>query len=58
MNLCSHKYDFGISAECFFFSKNHGESRCDSIGEAVKRNVAKRSFQMPLNNQILDYKAF
>ena len=37
MGLCSHKYDFGISAEwVFFFATNYCKSSCDGIGGAVK----------------------
>ena len=57
MDLCSHKHDFGISAEWVFFATNYCKSPCDDIGGAVKRHVAKRSLQRFLNNQILDYKA-
>lgn len=57
INLCLHKQDFGIDAEWVFFATSHGKSPCDGIGGSVKRHVAKRSLQRPLNNQILDYKA-
>ena len=52
MDLRSHKYDFGISAE-----KAIPNFSCDDIVGTVKAHVAKRSLQRPLNNQILDYKA-
>ena len=52
MDLLSHKYDFGISAE-----KAIPNFSSDDIDWAVKAHVAKRSLQRPFNNQILDYKA-
>ena len=57
MNLCLHKYDFGLNAEWIFFATSHGKSPCDRIGGSVKRHAAKRSVQRPMNNQILDYQA-
>ena len=57
MDLCSHKCDFGISAEWVFFVTSYCKSPCDGIDGAVKRHVAKRSLLRPLNNPILDYKA-
>ena len=36
MELCSHKHDFGISAEWVFFATNYYESPCDGNGGAVK----------------------
>ena len=57
INLCHHCDDFGLDAEWIFFVTSHGKSPCDGIGGFVKRHVAKRSLQHPLNNQILDHKA-
>ena len=57
VNLCHHKQDFNIDAEWVFFATSHGKSLCDGIGGFVKRYVAKYSLQIPLNNQILNYKA-
>ena len=57
LNLCFHKQDFDIDAEWVFFATSHGKSPCDGIGGFVKRYVAKRSLQRPLNEQILDYSA-
>ena len=57
INLCLHKEDFGLDAEWVFFATSHGKSPCDGIGGVVKRHVAKRSLQRPLENQILDYKS-
>ena len=56
LNLCYHKNDFALNAEWIFFATSHGKSPCDGIGGSVKRHVAKRSLQRPLNNQILTYK--
>ena len=36
MDLCSHKHDFGISAEWMLFEISYWKSPCDSIGGAVK----------------------
>ena len=47
--LCSHKYDFSISAEWI-------RAPCDGIDGQLKQHVVKRSLQRSLNNQILDYK--
>ena len=55
VNLCHHEVDFGISAEWIFFATSHGKSPCDGIGGFVKRYVAKRSLQRPLQDQILDH---
>ena len=57
INLCHHHDNFGLDAEWIFFATSHGKSPCDGIGGFVKRHVAKRSLQHPLNNQILDHKA-
>ena len=57
LNLCSHKEDFSIEAECIFSATGHGKSLCDGIGGAVERHAAKRSLQRPLDNQIPDYRA-
>ena len=43
MDLCSHKNDFGISAEWVFFVTGYCKSPCDGIIGAVKRHAAKRS---------------
>ena len=56
LNLCYHKNDFALNAEWIFFATSHGKYPCDGIGGSVKRHVAKRSLQRPLNNQILTYK--
>ena len=52
------KDDVELDAECsgYFFASSHG--KCDAIGGFVKRFVAKRILQRPLNNQILNYKDF
>ena len=55
--MCHHKQDFGLEAEWTFFATSHGKSPCDGIGGFVKRYIAKRSLQRPLNNQILNYKS-
>ena len=55
--MCHHHEDFGVHAEWIFFATSHGKSPCDGIGGFVKRHVAKRSLQRPLNNHILDYMA-
>ena len=43
VNLCIHKNDFGIDADCFFFTACHDKLLCDGIDGAVKRHAAKRS---------------
>ena len=43
MDLCSHKNDFGISAEWVFFVTGYCKSPCDAIIGAVKRHAAKQS---------------
>ena len=48
--LCFHKHDFGISVEWISVP-------CDCIVGAIKTAFSKRSLQMYLNNQILDYNA-
>ena len=48
--LCSHKHDFGISAERI-------SGTVMTLVEQLKQHVAKRILQRSLNNQILDYKA-
>ena len=57
ISLCHHRDDFGLDAQWIFFATSHGKSPCDGVGGFVKRHVAKRSLQHPLNNQILDHKA-
>ena len=54
MDLCSHKPDFGISAERVFFATSYCKSLCDGIGGAVKTTCSQKSRQRSLNNQILD----
>ena len=56
MDLCSHKHDFGISAEWVFFATSSANLPLMALLEQLKRHVAKGSLQMSLNNQILDYK--
>ena len=36
MDLCSHKHNFGISAEWVPFATSYCKSPCDRIGGAVK----------------------
>ena len=55
MNLCLHKQDFGLDAECIFFATSHGKSPCDGVGGSVKFHAAKGSLQRPMNSRILDY---
>ena len=57
INLCHHKNDFGLDAEWIFFATSHRKSPCDGISGFVKRYVAERSLQRPLNNQILSYQS-
>ena len=57
MDLCSHKHDFGISAEWVFFQQAIANLAVMALVEQLKRHAAKRSLQSSLNNQILDYKA-
>ena len=56
MDLCSHKHDFGISAEWVFFATSFCKSSWDENGGVFKQHEAKRSLHKSLNNQILDYK--
>ena len=53
--ICLHKQYFGLDVERNFFATSHDKSPCDGIGGSVKRHATKRSFQRPMNNQILDY---
>ena len=48
---------FGLDTEWIFFVTSHGKSLYDGIGGFVKRHVARRSLQHPLNNHVLDHKA-
>ena len=57
MDLCSHKHDFGISAEWVFFQQAIANLAVMALVEQLKRHAAKRSLQSSLNNQIIDYKA-
>ena len=41
MDLCSHKHDFGISAEWVFFSINHCKYPCDSTGGEVETTCSQ-----------------
>lgn len=47
INLCNHKFDFGIDAEWHFFATSHGKRPCDGLGGTVKRLGAKTSLQRP-----------
>ena len=57
INLCHHLDDIGADVEGILFVTSDGKSPCDGIGGLVKRHVAKRSLQQPLNNQNLIYEA-
>ena len=57
INLCHLLDDFGVDAVRIFFATSHEKSPCDGIGGFVKKNVAKRSLQRPLTNQISNYEA-
>ena len=57
INLYHHIVDFAVDAEWMVYATNHRKSPCDGIGGFVKRHVAKRSFQRPLDNQLLNYEA-
>ena len=35
-NLCSHRDDFGVSAEWHFSATSHGKGACDGLGGTVK----------------------
>ena len=50
INLCSHVEDFGLQAECHFFTTSHGKSACDGIGGTVKHLLTKASLQRPYND--------
>ena len=41
MDLCSHKHDFGISAEWMLFAISFCKSPCDSIVEAIKMRCSQ-----------------
>ena len=53
MNLCSHKVDFGLSADWVFFATSHVKSPCEGIGETVKRLVRRESLHHSINSQIM-----
>ena len=46
-----------MDAEWIFFATSHGKSPYDGDGGFVKRYVAKRSLQRPLQDQILSYQS-
>ena len=41
MDLCSHKHDFGISAEWVFLATSYCKAPCDGIGGAVKTTCSQ-----------------
>ena len=41
MYLCSHEYDFGISAKWVFFVTSYCKSPCDDIVGAVKMTCSQ-----------------
>ena len=47
----------GYRIKWIFFATSHGKSPCDRICGTVKHHAAKRSFQRPMNSQILVYQA-
>ena len=51
-NLCNHKDDFGIQAECHFSVTSHGKAACDGVGGAVK-HLAANGLQRPYEDQIM-----
>ena len=55
VNLCSHKADFGASAEWHFSATSHGKGACDGLGGTVKHLATKASVQKlkPYNEQIM-----
>ena len=52
-NVCHHKSDYGLVAECHFFATSDGKSPCDGLGGTTKRLVAQASLQATVENQIL-----
>ena len=41
MDLCSHKHDFGISAEWVFFATSYCKVPSNGIGRAVKTTCSQ-----------------
>ena len=41
MDLCSHKHDFGISAEWVFLATSYCKAPCHGIGGAVKTTFSQ-----------------
>ena len=58
MNLCSHKVDFGLSADWVFFATSHVKSPCEGIGETVKRLVRRESIHHSINSQTINDQMF
>jgi len=56
-SLMSHKRDFGIDTEWYFFAIAHGKDSCDGFGAVVKREATRASLQATENDAILDVKA-
>ena len=46
MDLCSHKHDFGISAEWMLFATSYYKSPCHGIGGAVKTTCSQAKLPM------------
>ena len=57
MDLCSHKHDFGISAEWMLLGYAIASLPVIALLEQLKLDLAKQGLQRTLNNQVSDYKA-
>ena len=57
INLCNYANDLGFHAIWSFFGTSHGNSPCDAIRGTTKKKIARTSFQIPVMNQILTFKA-
>ena len=54
LNLCRHKYRFGLKARHSFFATSHGKSTSDAAGGTIKRTVTDHCMRHPLEGQILN----
>ena len=52
VNSCSHKTNYGVSAEWHFSATSYGKGACDGLGGTVKGLATKASLQRPYKEQI------
>jgi hypothetical protein len=53
INHCNHIDDFGMAAECHFFTTSHGRGACDDIRGRITMVTRKASLKIRCEDQIM-----